>query len=228
MASAAWAVPWRRCGAWLALVLAQPGRGAVAPRNADDGRHPDAAGADATAPAAADRRHRAAEPRRSRPSTRASTIRRRRRGSRSPIRSSPSISSAATCASSASASTRTRSASRACRRKSKRCGWRSRSSPPRRPSPVDPSAAVPRRERRPMPPAPAAAPPVALAPGMTPQRLYNTALADFTAGQWALCIDGFNTYLRNFARTDLGGRRAVVCRRVLSAGRQVSGSDRRV
>lgn len=49
-----------------------------------------------------------------------------------------------------------------------------------------------------------AAPPVALAPGMSPQRLYNTALADFTAGQWALCIDGFSTYLRSFARTDLG------------------------
>jgi tol-pal system protein YbgF len=51
---------------------------------------------------------------------------------------------------------------------------------------------------------PQAAPPVALAPGMSPQRLYNTALADFTAGQWALCIDGFSTYLRSFARTDLG------------------------
>jgi len=51
------------------------------------------------------------------------------------------------------------------------------------------------------PPAPSA--PVALAPGMTPQRLYNTALADFTAGQWALCIEGFNTYLRSFSRTDL-------------------------
>src|SRR5829696_6322049 len=50
---------------------------------------------------------------------------------------------------------------------------------------------------------PSPAPTVALAPGMTPQRLYNTALADFTAGQWALCIDGFDTYLRNFARTDL-------------------------
>jgi tol-pal system protein YbgF len=50
---------------------------------------------------------------------------------------------------------------------------------------------------------PPAAPTVALAPGMTPQRLYNTALADFTAGQWALCIDGFGTYLRNFSRTDL-------------------------
>lgn len=53
-------------------------------------------------------------------------------------------------------------------------------------------------------PPPAAAPPVALAPGMSPQRLYSTALADFTAGQWALCIEGFNTYLRSFSRTDLG------------------------
>ena len=41
-----------------------------------------------------------------------------------------------------------------------------------------------------------------LAPGMSPQRLYDTAMADFTAGQWALCIEGFNTYLRGFARTD--------------------------
>jgi tol-pal system protein YbgF len=53
------------------------------------------------------------------------------------------------------------------------------------------------------PSAPSTTPTVALAPGMTPQRMYNTSLADFTAGQWALCIDGFNTYLRNFSRTDL-------------------------
>jgi tol-pal system protein YbgF len=54
------------------------------------------------------------------------------------------------------------------------------------------------------PDATAPPPSVALAPGMSPARLYNTALADFTAGQWALCIDGFSTYLRSFARTDLG------------------------
>ena len=52
--------------------------------------------------------------------------------------------------------------------------------------------------------APSTQPAVAMAPGMSPVRLYNTALADFTAGQWALCIDGFSTYLRAFARTDLG------------------------
>lgn len=46
------------------------------------------------------------------------------------------------------------------------------------------------------------APPVTLAPGMSPQRLYDTAMADYTSGQWALCIEGFTTYLRGFARTD--------------------------
>jgi tol-pal system protein YbgF len=73
---------------------------------------------------------------------------------------------------------------------------------------VDPSAAAPAVPGTTPPDAaaqtaPPMAPAAALAPGMTPQRLYNTALADFTAGQWALCIEGFNTYLRNFARTDL-------------------------
>jgi len=46
------------------------------------------------------------------------------------------------------------------------------------------------------------APPVAMAPGMTPQRLFNTSLADFTVGQWALCIQGFTTYLQSYSRTD--------------------------
>jgi tol-pal system protein YbgF len=38
---------------------------------------------------------------------------------------------------------------------------------------------------------------------MTPQRLFNTSLEDFTAGQWTLCVEGFNQYLRDFSRTDL-------------------------
>ena len=49
-----------------------------------------------------------------------------------------------------------------------------------------------------------AQPPAVLAPGMSPPRLFHTALDDFTAGQWALCIDGFSTYLRNFSRMDQG------------------------
>ena len=73
---------------------------------------------------------------------------------------------------------------------------------PAMPPPSDPGGTTPGTtpDAGTTPPAP---PTVALAPGMTPQRLYNTALADFTAGQWALCIEGFNTYVRNFARTDL-------------------------
>jgi tol-pal system protein YbgF len=74
------------------------------------------------------------------------------------------------------------------------------------PMPVDPSAVAPAVPGTAPEAAanPAAPPPqVALAPGMTPQRLYNTSLSDFTMGQWALCIDGFNSYLRNFSRTDL-------------------------
>jgi len=40
------------------------------------------------------------------------------------------------------------------------------------------------------------------APGISPQRLYDTAWTDYTAGQWTLCIDGFNTYLRSFPRSE--------------------------
>ena len=46
------------------------------------------------------------------------------------------------------------------------------------------------------------APPVTMSPGMSPQRLFSSALADFTAGQWTLCIDGFNAYLKSFPRSD--------------------------
>jgi tol-pal system protein YbgF len=70
------------------------------------------------------------------------------------------------------------------------------------PPAADPSAAAPgATPDTTAPPAPAA--PVSLAPGMTPQRLYNTSLSDFTMGQWALCVEGFNSYLRSFPRTDL-------------------------
>ena len=74
---------------------------------------------------------------------------------------------------------------------------------PQMSAPVDPGAPLTPGS---VPDAAAAAalPPAVLAPGMSPQRLFNTALDDFTAGQWALCIDGFGTYLRNFSRTDQG------------------------
>ena len=68
--------------------------------------------------------------------------------------------------------------------------------------PADPNAPAPGGAPQPGMPQPAAAPTVTLAPGMSPQRLFDTALADFTVGQWALCIEGFDTYLRGFGRTD--------------------------
>jgi tol-pal system protein YbgF len=63
--------------------------------------------------------------------------------------------------------------------------------------PADPNA-PPAADQAPVTPAV----PVTLAPGMTPQRLFNTSLADFTAGQWTLCVEGFSTYLKSFPRTD--------------------------
>ena len=38
---------------------------------------------------------------------------------------------------------------------------------------------------------------------MSPQRLYETAWADYTSGQWDLCISGFDTYLRTFPKSEL-------------------------
>jgi tol-pal system protein YbgF len=52
------------------------------------------------------------------------------------------------------------------------------------------------------PSAPSLPPPVAPPPGVSPQRLFDTAWSDFTAGQWTLCVEGFNTYLKSFPRSD--------------------------
>ena len=74
-------------------------------------------------------------------------------------------------------------------------------------TPPDPNAPVPADPGMPPPGGtttqPSTAPTVTLAPGMSPQRLFDTAMADFTVGQWALCIEGFETYLRGFGRTDM-------------------------
>jgi tol-pal system protein YbgF len=49
-------------------------------------------------------------------------------------------------------------------------------------------------------------PPVSLgtgSTGMTPRRLYETAYADYTAGQWSLAIQGFETYLKTYPKSEL-------------------------
>jgi tol-pal system protein YbgF len=38
--------------------------------------------------------------------------------------------------------------------------------------------------------------------GMSPARLWDMAFSDYAAGQWALAIQGFDTYLRAFPRSD--------------------------
>lgn len=48
-----------------------------------------------------------------------------------------------------------------------------------------------------------AVPPAVLPPGMSPQRMFDMAWADYTAGQWALSVEGFTQYIRTFPRSEL-------------------------
>ena len=50
---------------------------------------------------------------------------------------------------------------------------------------------------------PAPPPAGVAATGTTPRRLYETAYADYTAGQWSLAVQGFETYLKTYPRSDL-------------------------
>ena len=43
------------------------------------------------------------------------------------------------------------------------------------------------------------APPTA---GLSPQRLYDTAYADFASGQWSMAIAGFETFIKSFPRSE--------------------------
>ena len=52
-------------------------------------------------------------------------------------------------------------------------------------------------------PLPAPVPGGAGATGTTPRRLYETAYADYTAGQWSLAVQGFETYLKTYPKSDL-------------------------
>jgi tol-pal system protein YbgF len=47
-----------------------------------------------------------------------------------------------------------------------------------------------------------AGPPSNLAPGMSPGRLWDMAFSDYAAGQWPLAIQGFETYMRAFPRSE--------------------------
>ena len=47
----------------------------------------------------------------------------------------------------------------------------------------------------------ATAPPAPVAAGVSPRRMYDTAWADYTNGQWVLAIEGFEAYLKTFPRS---------------------------
>ena len=66
--------------------------------------------------------------------------------------------------------------------------------------PVDPNAPPPEAGSAVEAPAP---PPGPTGTGTTPRRLFDTAFADYTAGQWSLAIQGFETYLKTYPRSEL-------------------------
>ena len=83
--------------------------------------------------------------------------------------------------------------------------------PPITPLLVDPETGLPMDNSTPTAaaetpePVPAVAPvdPPAIAAGVSPQRMYDTAWADYTNGQWALAIQGFEAYIKTFPRSEL-------------------------
>ena len=62
---------------------------------------------------------------------------------------------------------------------------------------ADPNAPAP----APTPPAPVAPPPPSTA-GLSPTRMFETARADYFAGQYASAINGFEAFLRTFPRSE--------------------------
>ncbi len=73
-------------------------------------------------------------------------------------------------------------------------------------APGDPSAAPAAQPGATTPPP--AAPPMgqaagSLNPGTSPQKLFESARADYYVGQWSLAIQGFETYLKTFPKSDL-------------------------
>ena len=80
--------------------------------------------------------------------------------------------------------------------------------PPAPPPAVDaaagtqPPGGAPPPAGAPSQPAPTA-PTAPVQPGTTPQRLYDEAFGDYTAGRWALAVTGFDTYIKSYPRSEL-------------------------
>jgi len=69
------------------------------------------------------------------------------------------------------------------------------------PEPLDPDAPVSPDTPEALPEVPAALPLPSTA-GLSPTRLYETARADYFAGQWTSAINGFEAFLRAFPRSE--------------------------
>ncbi len=54
-----------------------------------------------------------------------------------------------------------------------------------------------------VPPSVPVAPGSIVPPGTSPQRLYDMAWADYAAGQWTLAIQGFQSFMRAFPKSEL-------------------------
>jgi tol-pal system protein YbgF len=75
--------------------------------------------------------------------------------------------------------------------------------PPSAPAPIpgiDPSQAS---SATPGQPVPAPTQPAPVGPGVSPQRMFESSWSDYTAGQWATCVQGFDMYLRTFPRNEM-------------------------
>jgi tol-pal system protein YbgF len=74
---------------------------------------------------------------------------------------------------------------------------------PLQPAPAtEPGTAVPpgeTGETAPTPTVPTAPNPAA---GLSPQRLYNQAYADFASGQWSIAIQGFQMFINTFPKSE--------------------------
>jgi tol-pal system protein YbgF len=65
--------------------------------------------------------------------------------------------------------------------------------------PVDPNAPI-----DPNVPAPSQqAPPLPSTIGLSPTRMYETAMADYASGQWSLAITGFDQFLKAFPKSEM-------------------------
>jgi len=50
---------------------------------------------------------------------------------------------------------------------------------------------------------PVAAPPPPSTAGLSPTRMFDTARADYAAGQWSLAVTGFDAFLKTFPRSEM-------------------------